>query len=379
MGVQPTPAISHMAESLSIDGYLAGVLTHGQDGILCLNLQGEVVIWNPAAERLFGYSQAEAVGRRMEFVVPPSSRSEFTAMLEAARVGDRPVRRGLACRRADGSLVEVEMTLAAARDQGREIGMVALVRDNSERKRLEDALRHSEKLAATGRLAASIAHEINNPLESVSNLLYLLQNQCPLDERTRQYVDMAGEEVAHIVHITRQALGFYRESAAPVSLRISDLLENVLELYAPRIHARRIRVERHFELQPEIRGFPGEMRRVFSNLIVNALEAVGEDGEVRLHVFESRDWHQPEQHGVRVVIADNGPGIPPEHRQHIFEPFYTTKGESGTGLGLWLSAGIIHKYGGDIRMRSSARPGRHATVFSIFLPAQPREQATQAA
>ena len=368
-----------MAETLSFDGYLAAVLNYAQDAILSLNNQAKIMSWNPAAERLFGYSQAEALGQPLEIIVPPSRRSELAAMLDAARSGDQQMRRELTCCRADGSPVQVEMSLAAVRDRGRDTGLVVIARDVTERQRAEDALRNSEKMAATGRLAALIAHEINNPLESVTNLLYLLEHHASLDERARQYVSMATEELARVVHITRQTLGFYREAAVPVPIRISELLENVLELYSHRMQVRHIRVETHFGLEPEIRGFPGEMRQVFANLVVNALEAVGDGGQIKLHLYESRDWSQPERRGVRVVVADNGPGIAPEHRRHIFEPFYTTKGEQGTGLGLWVSCGIVHKYGGAIRVRSSVHPRWRGTVFSVFLPAQAQEQMPKAA
>jgi two-component system CheB/CheR fusion protein len=366
-----------MAEILSSDGYLAAVLTCAQDAILSVSQQGEILSWNPAAERLFGYSQADALGCNLEMIVPPSSRAELTAMLEAVRSGDQQVRRELACCRSDSSLVEVEMSLAAVRDHGRNVGFSVIGRDVTERHRAEDALRNSERMAATGRLAALIAHEINNPLESVTNLLYLLEHHENLDERARQYVSMATEELARIIHITRQTLGFYREAAVPGPIRISELLENVLELYSHRMQARHIQVQTRFRREPEIRGFPGEMRQVFSNLIVNALEAVGQGGEIKLRLFESHDWGRLGRRGVRVVIADNGPGIPPEHRRHIFEPFYTTKGERGTGLGLWVSSGIIHKYGGVIRVRSSVGPHWRGTVFSVFLPAE--EQLAKAA
>lgn len=367
-----------MVETLSFEGYLAAVFTYAQDAILCIGQRGEIVRWNPAAERLFGYSQGEAAGKQLEIVVSPSLRPQLAAMVDAVRSGDQQVRRELTCCRSDGSPVQVEISLAAVRDHGR-VGLAVIARDITERHRAEDALRNSEKLAATGRLAALIAHEINNPLESVTNLLYLLEHHSSLDDRARQYVSMATEELARIVHITRQTLGFYREAAAPVPIRISELLANVLELYSHRMQARRIRVERRFGPQPEIRGFPGEMRQVFSNLIVNALEAVSDGGKIKLHLYESRDWRRPEQRGVRVVIADDGPGIAPEHRRHIFEPFYTTKGERGTGLGLWVSRGIIHKYGGAIRVRSSVDPRWRGTVFSVFLPAHTEAQLAEAA
>jgi signal transduction histidine kinase len=176
------------------------------------------------------------------------------------------------------------------------------------------------------------------------------------------------------MHITRQTLGFYRESTAPVWISVSEVLENVLELYRRRIQSRCIKVEKRFGPQPKIRGFPGEIRQVFSNLIVNALEAVGDGGMVKLHLFGSRNWKHPERRGLRVLIADNGPGIAPEHLRRIFEPFYTTKGERGTGLGLWVSSGIIRKYGGEIRVHSSVHPRFRGTAFSVFLPAEPKEE-----
>ena len=372
MGFWPTA--SYMAEKLSVDSYLAAVLTYARDPIICVNNQDQIVCWNLAAERLFGYSQADVLGRHLEIIVPPTCRAELTAMVVALRSGDHGVCRELTCRRSDGSLLQMEMTMGAVWHHGRNIGVAAIARDLTERKSAEAALRNSERLAATGRLAASIAHEINNPLESVTNLLYLLERHGTLDETARHYVSLAGEELARIVHITRQTLGFYRESAAPVWISISEVVDNVLALYARRLQSRRVKVEKRFGSQPKIRGFPGEIRQVFANLIVNALEAVGEGGLVKLHIFESCDWKHSGRRGLRVLIADNGPGIAPEHRQRIFEPFYTTKGERGTGLGLWVSSGIIHKYGGDIRVHSSVHPRFRGTAFSVFLPVEPKEK-----
>jgi two-component system CheB/CheR fusion protein len=368
-----------MTELLSVDGYLAAVLNHAQDATLFLNHQTVLVAWNPAAERLFGYSEAQVVGRSLDFLIPSASRLEYRTLLDALGRGNQHVSCELICCRSDGSLVQVEMSLTMARDSGRDLGIAVIARDVTERNRAAEALRNSEKLAAAGRLAALIAHEINNPLESVTNLLYLLERHDSLDQHARHYVSLASEELARIVHITRQTLGFYREPAAPVCISIAELLGNVLELYSRRIQSRGIRVDKRFGAQPEIRGFPGEMRQVFSNLIVNALEAVGDGGEVKIHLFQSRDWSHPERRGVRIVIADNGPGIPQSLRQQIFEPFYTTKGERGTGLGLWVSKGIIQKYGGSIRVRSSVQQRCRGTAFAVFLPAETRERVASAA
>ncbi|HET8666957.1 MAG TPA: HAMP domain-containing sensor histidine kinase, partial [Terriglobales bacterium] len=170
-----------------------------------------------------------------------------------------------------------------------------------------------------------------------------------------------------ITHIVQQTLGFYREASSPVPVKVSHLLDNVLQLYSRRLGLRGVRVEKTYEFDKDIEVFPGEMRQVFSNLVANAIEALPPGGRVRLHLYPSRNWHTLEE-GIRVVVADNGPGISPENRRQIFEPFFTTKGERGTGLGLWVSRGIVQKHGGRLTMRSTTRHGCSGTVFSVFLP-----------
>jgi signal transduction histidine kinase len=218
-------------------------------------------------------------------------------------------------------------------------------------------------------LAASIAHEINNPMASVTNLLYLLEHHGNLDDTAREYVRLAEEELGRVTHIVRQMLGFYREAESPVDVSLREVVENVLLLYKRRISNTGIHVQSRYDFDGVIHAFPGEIRQVFSNLIVNAVEAVGSTGCIRVHVSASRDWARPEARGVRVTIADNGPGIAPAARRKIFDPFFTTKGERGTGLGLWVSEGIVRKHGGFIRVHTST--GRyHGTSFSVFIPTQ---------
>lgn len=240
--------------------------------------------------------------------------------------------------------------------------------DITDRKRGESALQSSEKLAATGRLAASIAHEINNPLEAVSNLLYLLTSSEDLDANSKKYTRMAQEELARITHIVRQTLGFYREAAHPVTVQISDVIKSVLELYQRKIESRRTSITTDFERESSILAFPGEMRQVFSNLIANALDALPTGGRIDVCVREAHNPGDREQGGVLCRISDNGEGIRRENVRFIFEPFFTTKGERGTGLGLWVTRGIVNKHGGWIRVRSSSEPGSSGTTFLIFLP-----------
>jgi signal transduction histidine kinase len=251
---------------------------------------------------------------------------------------------------------------------GRPLRMLGVAMDITVRRLAEEALRASEKLAATGRLAASIAHEINNPLASVTNILYLLGRNRSLDNDARKYVTLAESELTRVTHITRQTLAFYRESTRPAPVSLAQVLDEVLGLYARNISERQVTVERQYEFTDAIYGFAGELRQVVSNLLLNAIEAVPLGGQVRIHLYRTRDLIRDEGEGVNVVIADNGAGITPELRQRIFEPFFSTKGEKGTGLGLWVSLGIVEKHGGRIRVRSSVRPEHCGTVFSVFLP-----------
>jgi signal transduction histidine kinase len=265
------------------------------------------------------------------------------------------------------------LTLAAviAERERAESQREQLVREqaaNEAQLQAQEVLRESEKLAATGRLAASIAHEINNPLESLTNLLYLIESDNSLSESGRRFASAAGQEVKRTAHITKQMLAFHRQSTTPVEMSLSEVLDNVVELYAPKIEQSGITVRKQYDTAATIKGFPAELRQVFANLLGNAIEAIGQHGVVRLHTFASREWNNSRRAGVRVVIADNGVGISPENRRRLFEPFVTTKGERGTGLGLWVSSGIVKKHDGSIRLHSSTRTGRSGTCFSIFLP-----------
>ena len=244
-----------------------------------------------------------------------------------------------------------------------------------ERARAQEALRNAEKLATLGRLAASIAHEINNPLEAITNVLYLLQRHPGVSDEARQFVDLAEKEAERVGQLVRQALGFSRRRHDGVSqTSVRELVQSVLDLYAPKIQASKVSISAQFGIDGQIHAVSDELQQVFSNLILNAVDAVGETGLVKIRVSAARDWRDPERQGVRVVIADSGVGIRPEHREEIFEPFFSTKGEKGTGLGLWICSEIIERHGGTIRMRSSVNSHRIGTTFSVFLPVATKTQ-----
>jgi two-component system, chemotaxis family, CheB/CheR fusion protein len=234
--------------------------------------------------------------------------------------------------------------------------------------KFEEMFQESERLAQIGRLSASIAHEIKNPLEAIEQVLYLLESNGANDEQ-RRYIATAQTEVKRAVDIANQTLDFARNASNPVPVKIRSILDDVLDFYGRKITYKQLSVEVRHNFDGEIKGSPGELRQIFSNLVVNSLEGL-ERGQGKLTLRSSRGhhWKNREQSGVRVVVSDNGPGIPAEQLKQIFEPFFSTKGGKGSGLGLWITRTLVQKYGGAIRLRSSVRAGRSGTCFSVFLP-----------
>jgi PAS domain S-box-containing protein len=260
----------------------------------------------------------------------------------------------------------------------------AVIVDTTQRRNSEDALRKTEKLAAAGRLAASIAHEINNPLEAVTNLLYLIRLQESLSSETKEYVELAQHEVARVSEITQQTLRFYRQSTLPVTANVSELLDSVLALHQGRVNSLQVEVRRCYQPDIELFCFAGELRQLFANLIGNGLDAMMPGpGRLTLSIRHSRSWRDPAVEGVRISVFDTGIGMTDEVRSRIFEPFFTTKEATGTGLGLWVSAEIIRKHHGRVRIRSRAAevdakhdgPSRRGTAFMIFFPSVRGEEA----
>jgi signal transduction histidine kinase len=231
----------------------------------------------------------------------------------------------------------------------------------------QEALLRSEKLAVTGRLAASIAHEINNPLEAITNLLYLMHGEVSPDQRKTLLAD-AEHELARVTEITKQTLRFYREPAQRTATEVEPVLESVLKLYRSRIAAAGVQVKREIIAEDaQVLSTPGELRQVLANLVGNAIDAMRRGGRLRIRVSEHRQRDSAHS-SVRLTIADTGTGISPEVLPTIFEPFVTTKGETGTGLGLWVTAEIMKKNGWRTRVRTSRKPWRSGTVFSIVIP-----------
>ena len=240
--------------------------------------------------------------------------------------------------------------------------------DIHDQKLAEEALRRTEKLAATGRLAASIAHEINNPLEAVTNALYLALMDTSLHKDTRTYLKMAEQELARVAQVTTQTLRFHRQSVAATQVDLSEIMDSAFSLFAQRFEASGISVDREYTPGQLLYCRADELRQVFANFLSNALDATRQGGRVRIRIHASMDCGPAACPGIRVTIADTGSGIPAHLRKSIFEPFISTKETTGTGLGLWVSDGIVQKHKGRITLRSCTDGPHHGTVFSLFFP-----------
>ena len=357
---------------------LAAIVEFADDAIIGKNLDGTITSWNASAVRLFGYQPEEIIGQSVLTLIPPELRHEEVEILRNLRAGQRMEHYETRRQRKDGTTFEVSLTISPVRDiTGKVVGASKIARDISDRRRAEAALIQTEKLAAIGRMAAAIAHEVNNPLEAVTNLAYLLTVQPSLDEEARGYARLLLDEVGRASRITRQTLAFYRDSTTAGPVNLPEVLDSVLDLHHPTTVQKNIRVLRNFRAHDAtVNGFASELRQVFANLILNAIDALPPRGG-ELHV--KVDHGRRNRGEVRVTIADNGCGMLRGTREHIFQPFFTTKTGRGNGLGLWVSDGIVRKHGGRIRVHSSVTAGRSGSIFTVILPCSGEAAAVQRA
>jgi PAS domain S-box-containing protein len=357
--------------------HLAAIVESSDDVIVSKDLNGIITTWNAAAERVFGWKAEEIVGKSILTIIPPELHHEEPGILQKIASGQRIEHHDTERMRKDGSRVWVSVTISPVRDaSGRIVGASKIARDISERKRMQEALIQSEKLAATGRMAAAIAHEINNPLEAVTNLAYLIANDPNLGEKTRTYANLLLQEVGRASDIAKQSLAFYRETGKPREFLITDVLDNVVSVNANKLERYSVEVVKHYRTSVPMFGYPSEIRQVFANLILNAIDAMPNGGKIvlRTTLHTTGRSGSPE---ARISVADTGSGISVTHLARLFEPFFTTKTNHGNGLGLWVSQGIAEKHGGKIKVRSSTRAGQSGTVFCVFLPLRAAVTAKQ--
>lgn len=341
----------------------ADLLELATEAIIVRDMNGTVLYWNSGAEALYGWQREEVVGKSVHEVLQTRFPMEYSSV-QATLAREGKWHGNLTQTTRDGH--EVVVACRKALKEGGN-AVLEINRDITAQLKTEDALRRTERLAAMGRVAGIIAHEINNPLEAITNTFYLLRDHPSLDEEARYYAKLGEEELRRVAHITRQTLGFYRESKHPVQVSISGLLDEILELQSRRMEFSNITLQRNYQTEGIIQGFPVELKQVFLNLIGNAAQAMPEGGTMRLHVFETVPGHNRHP-SVCISICDTGAGIEPEHAKRLFEPFFTTKSTKGTGLGLWISKGIVQKYGGTIRFRTLALADRKVTCFQVTLP-----------
>jgi PAS domain S-box-containing protein len=356
-----------IARSQHSESRLAAIVESSADAIIGKTLEGEVTNWNPAASRLFGYAPGEIVGKSVLLIIPPELHDEEMEIFRKLRAGERIDRRETQrCTKA-GSRLHVSLTISPIKDAaGQVIGASSIVRDITARKQEEDRLRVAEKLATAGRLAATIAHEINNPLAAITNLVYLAKSNA-VSEPTRTFLIQAEQELARVAHLAKQTLGFYRETTGAETIKIGSLLPSLLSVFSSKTRNKAIHISTEIRQDPPILVMPGEIRQVLANILSNSIDAVESGGQIRIRVGTAREG-RTDNSGVLITVADSGPGIPAEIRPKLFEPFFTTKKDVGTGLGLWVCKTIVEKHGGHIRLRSSVKAGRSWTAFSIFLP-----------
>lgn len=347
---------------------LAAIVESSDDAIVGKDLKGIVTSWNAGAERMFGYTAAEMIGQPITTIIPPELQSDETRILATIARGERIEHFETVRLKKSGEPLEISLTISPVRDKsGTIIGAAKIARDITQRKKVEQALRTTERLASVGRLAATVAHEINNPLEAVINLIYLARNAQERDQ-SLNYLDMAEQELERISHLTKQTLGFYRETKGATGVRVGALVDSLLSIFVPRMRNRSVRLTTEIVDDVEIRAIPGEIRQVVANLLSNSIDALDSGGEIRVRVSAGMQWSDTPRRGVRLTVADNGGGIPADIRTQLFEPFFTTKKDVGTGLGLWICKSIVENHQGSIQVRSSTTPGQSGTVFSVFLP-----------
>jgi PAS domain S-box-containing protein len=346
---------------------MAAIVEYSCDAIYSSHPDGTITSWNRAAELLYGYSAEEAVGSPVMRLTPPERLEETEVNGRRLNSGGHVAPYRTERMRKDGTRCPVLLSVSSLRNaRGEIVGTSAIARDISAEKQSEEAIRRSEKLATTGRLAASIAHEINNPLEAVINLLYLARHD---SSHAAEYLTQAEREVGRVAQLAQQTLGFVRDAHSSGSMDPAAIMDEVLQLYSRKLQERKIRLTRRYRDGCQISGHSGELRQLVANLVVNAVDAMKEHGSLHVRVAKGRD-RQSGREGVRITVADNGSGIPRSQLRQVFEAFYTTKRDAGTGLGLWVSRGIVEKHGGSIRVRSRTSGVVTGTVFSIFLPQQ---------
>jgi PAS domain S-box-containing protein len=364
-----------LRQSLAASRQLAAIVESSDDAIISKDLRGIVTTWNRCAERIFGYTAEEMIGQPITKIIPPELQDDEERILATIARGEKIDHVETVRLTKDGRKIEVSLTISPIRDEmGAIVGASKIARDITERKQKEQLLRTTERLASVGRLAATVAHEINNPLEGATNLVYLARSATDLTQ-IEAFLAQADEELKRVAFLSRQTLGFYRETRGATGFRLGRVVDSLIAAFSSKARNRSIEIKWEMRQDAQVYAIESEVRQLVANLLNNSIEATFSNGTVWVRVSAGRSREDETVTGARITIADSGPGIEARHRAKLFEPFFTTKREVGTGLGLWISKGIVDRHGGSIRFRSSVEKGRSGTAFMVFLPDKSKEAA----
>jgi PAS domain S-box-containing protein len=340
----------------------AELLELASEAIMVRDPSGIIRFWNAGAEALYGWPREEVTGMNVHELLSTTFPIPREAIASALTIHGH----------WEGNLVQFDKTgreIVVASRQVLKIksGFVLEInRDITAQLVTEEALRRNDRLTAMGKVAGIVAHEINNPLEAITNTFYLLRHHPSLDEEARHYAQLADQELARVCHITKQTLSFYRESQSAIEVSVTELLDDVLELQQRSLQKNGIMVDRRYAVKGNVHGFPSELKQVFMNLISNAIQAMPHGGRLRVRIAHAYGQHGAS--GIHIYISDTGTGISAQASKRLFEPFFTTKSTKGTGLGLWISRGIIQKHDGTLHFRSIGQASVALTTFRVYLP-----------
>jgi len=343
---------------------LGAIVESSDDVILSKDLNGIVTSWNASATRVFGYSAEEMIGSSILKLIPEQLRSDEKTIIDSIRAGQRVEHFETVRLTKDGRSLEVSLTVSPVKDEeGRVVGASKILRDISGRKRIEQSLLQAGKIAATSRMAATIAHEINNPLEAVMNLHYLLRPMIT-DPDGIGYLDSAEDELGRVSHIAKQALGYYREHTSAGRTSLTEIVLQAITIYEPRCAAGGIEITRSLNSSRTVLVRRGEMMQVISNLIANSIYAMPAGGVLAISV---EDTQEPVD-GIGLAVKDDGVGIAAHDLPKVFDAFFTTRTTVGTGIGLFVAKQFVEGHGGRIDIESRNHSEDHGTSVRVFLP-----------
>lgn len=345
-------------------------ITDGMPSLLwALDLDGRFEFVNKRCALYLGISEEDCVGLDWAEVLHPADREDLLGNSQMSEATETPFVRDCRLRRHDGVYQWFVHRRSARRDRsGRITGWIGVSDDVSAQKESEVVLRQTETLTAMGRMASTLSHEINNPLSAVTNVLFLLERNTSLDHKAREYLETAQHQLARVTEATREQLQFQQHASETEQVDVTEVVKHLVRLSKPRLKSKRVALKRRYRGDTTVQCYDMELRQALRHVLHNALDAVPIGGCLLVRVQTGREWGADGRTGVRVTIADDGPGIPKAARSRLFEAFFTTKGMNGTGLGLWLSKGILDRHHGWIRIRTSTRDGRSGTAAVLFLP-----------